>query len=151
MPELSGICNGTWVLADDTLIRPVEAIFPEMVNRYPSHGNLLQIYKPERTTSPMSTTTSTLTPPQQSSSSTGKTFTAKAFAAQNAKSGLAATSIPRRDPRPQDVQIEILYCGVCHSDLHTVRNECESMMPTIYPCFPGHTMLGRLVNPQSAV
>jgi uncharacterized zinc-type alcohol dehydrogenase-like protein len=98
----------------------------------------------------MSATTSTLTPPQ-SPSAKGKTFTAKAFAAQSATSGLAATSIPRRAPGPQDVQIEILYCGVCHSDLHTVRNEWESMMPTVYPCVPGHEIVGRVVKAGSGV
>jgi uncharacterized zinc-type alcohol dehydrogenase-like protein len=99
----------------------------------------------------MSTTSSTLTPPQQKPSSTSKTFTAKAFAAQSAKSALAPTSIPRRAPGPQDVQIDILYCGVCHSDLHTVRNEWESMMPTVYPCVPGHEIVGRVVKAGSAV
>jgi D-arabinose 1-dehydrogenase-like Zn-dependent alcohol dehydrogenase len=46
-----------------------------------------------------------------------KTFTAKAYAAQSATSGMAPHTIKRREPRPQDVQIEILYCGICHSDL----------------------------------
>jgi uncharacterized zinc-type alcohol dehydrogenase-like protein len=92
----------------------------------------------------MSTTTPTLTSP--SSSSKGNTFTAKAFAAQSAKSALAATSIPRRNPGPNDVQIEILYCGVCHSDLHTAHGEWESMMPTVYPCVPGHEIVGRVVK-----
>ena len=45
------------------------------------------------------------------------------YAAESAQSPLAPFSFPRREPLPQDVQIEILYCGVCHSDLHTVRNE----------------------------
>src|SRR5258706_12628970 len=102
-------------------------------------------------TSPMSATSSTLTPPQQKPSSTSKTFTAKAFAAQSPTSALAPTSIPRRAPGPQDVQIDILYCGVCHSDLHTVRNEWESMMPTVYPCVPGHEIVGRVVKAGSAV
>jgi uncharacterized zinc-type alcohol dehydrogenase-like protein len=94
---------------------------------------------------------STLTPPQQAPSSTGNTFTAKAFAAQSAKSSLAASTIKRRAPGPQDVQIDILYCGVCHSDLHTARNEWESMMPTVYPCVPGHEIVGRVVKAGSAV
>jgi uncharacterized zinc-type alcohol dehydrogenase-like protein len=93
----------------------------------------------------------TLTPPAQSASSNAKTFTAKAFAAKSATSGLSATSIPRREPRPQDIQIEILYCGVCHSDLHQVRNEWENMMPTVYPCVPGHEIVGRVVRAGSAV
>lgn len=74
-----------------------------------------------------------------------KTFTAKAFAAQSATSPLAPFSFTRRSPRPQDVQIEILYCGVCHSDLHQVRNEWQSVMPTVYPCVPGHEIVGRVV------
>ena len=94
---------------------------------------------------------STLTSPQQAPTGTGKTFTAKAFAAQTAKSALAATSIPRRAPGPQDVQIDILYCGVCHSDLHTARGEWESLMPTVYPCVPGHEIVGRVVKAGSAV
>jgi uncharacterized zinc-type alcohol dehydrogenase-like protein len=44
------------------------------------------------------------------------------------------------------VQIEILYCGICHSDLHTVRNEWSSIMPTTYPCVPGHEIVGRVTK-----
>jgi alcohol dehydrogenase (NADP+) len=80
-----------------------------------------------------------------------QTFTAKAFAAQSPTSRLAPFSIPRRSPRPQDVQIQILYCGVCHSDLHQVRNEWQSVMPTVYPCVPGHEIVGRVVKTGSAV
>src|SRR5579862_493601 len=80
-----------------------------------------------------------------------KTYTAKAFAASDAKSGLAPASITRRAPRPQDVQIEILYCGVCHSDLHQVRDEWRSVMPTIYPCVPGHEIVGRVTGIGSGV
>ena len=60
---------------------------------------------------------------KETTSGKPQTFTAGAFAAQSPNSGLAKFSIPRREPRPQDVQIEILFCGVCHSDLHQVRNE----------------------------
>ena len=74
------------------------------------------------------------------------TYPAKAYAAKSATSGLAGSSVQRRDPRPQDVQIEILYCGVCHSDLHQVRNEWESAAPTVYPCVPGHEIVGRVVE-----
>jgi uncharacterized zinc-type alcohol dehydrogenase-like protein len=49
------------------------------------------------------------------------------------------------------VQIEILYCGICHSDLHTVRNEWSSIMPTVYPCVPGHEIVGRVTRVGSAV
>jgi alcohol dehydrogenase (NADP+) len=79
------------------------------------------------------------------------TYPAKAYSAQSATSGLAGSSIHRRDPRPQDIQIEILYCGVCHSDLHQVRNEWESVAPTVYPCVPGHEIVGRVVKAGSAV
>jgi len=64
---------------------------------------------------------------------------------------MAPFSVPRRSPQPQDVQIEILYCGVCHSDLHQVRNEWQSVMPTVYPCVPGHEIVGRVVKVGSAV
>src|ERR671937_1960721 len=76
---------------------------------------------------------------------------AKAYAASNASSPLSQVSIQRRDPGPQDVQIEILFCGVCHSDLHQVRNEWQGMMPTVYPCVPGHEIIGRVVKAGSAV
>src|SRR5580700_11347549 len=80
-----------------------------------------------------------------------KTYPAKAYSARSATSKLAADSIRRREPRPQDVQIEILYCCVCHSDLHTVRNEWEIVMATTYPCVPGHEIVGRVVKAGSAV
>jgi uncharacterized zinc-type alcohol dehydrogenase-like protein len=57
----------------------------------------------------------------------------KSFAAQDPTSILAPFDIQRRDPGVDDVQIEILYCGVCHSDLHTARNEWKG---TLYPCVP---------------
>jgi alcohol dehydrogenase (NADP+) len=68
---------------------------------------------------------------------------AKAFAAQNATSPVAPFSIQRREPGPKDVQIKILYCGVCHSDLHVARNEWGS---TMYPCVPGHEIVGRVTR-----
>ena len=80
-----------------------------------------------------------------------QTFPAKAYAAKSASSGLAPHIIQRRAPRAQDVQIEILYCGVCHSDLHQVRNEWQMVMPTVYPCVPGHEIVGRVVGVGSAV
>lgn len=76
---------------------------------------------------------------------------AKAYSAASETSPLAATSIPRRDPGATDVQIEILFCGICHSDLHTVRNEWKSVMPTVYPCVPGHEIVGRVTKVGSAV
>ena len=65
-----------------------------------------------------------------------------AYAAQSATQPLAPFSIDRREPGPHDVQIDILYCGVCHSDLHTARNEWKN---TIYPCVPGHEIVGKVV------
>ena len=79
------------------------------------------------------------------------TFAAKAFAARSASSGLGPLTVQRRTPRAQDVHIEILYCGVCHSDLHQVRDEWHSIMPTVYPCVPGHEIVGRVVKAGSAV
>ena len=78
-------------------------------------------------------------------------FMVKAYAAQSPTSQVAPLMIRRRDPRPSDVQIDILYCGVCHSDLHQVRNEWESAMPTVYPCVPGHEIVGRVAKTGSAV
>ena len=66
----------------------------------------------------------------------------KAYAAQGAATPLAPFEIERRDPGPDDVQIRILYCGVCHSDLHTARNEWHN---TLYPSVPGHEIVGRVV------
>ena len=74
--------------------------------------------------------------------------TVQAYAAQNATASLAPFSLDRRDPGPKDVAIEILYCGVCHSDLHTVRNEWKN---TIYPCVPGHEIVGRVTKVGSEV
>jgi len=70
-------------------------------------------------------------------------FNAKAYAAQNEKSPLAPFTIQRRDPRDQDVRLQILYCGVCHSDLHIVRNEWRE---TKYPIVPGHEIVGRVTH-----
>lgn len=75
-----------------------------------------------------------------------RTFTARAYAAASPTAAMAPFTIPRRAPGPHDVQIEILYCGVCHSDLHTVRNEWESALPTVYPCVPGHEIVGRVAK-----
>jgi len=78
-------------------------------------------------------------------------FNAKAYSAASATSPLAATRIPRRDPGANDVQIEILFCGICHSDLHTARDEWKSIMPTVYPCVPGHEIVGRVTKVGSGV
>ncbi len=78
-------------------------------------------------------------------------YNAKAYSAVSATSPLAPTSVARRDPNDQDVQIEILFCGICHSDLHSVRNEWSSAMPTVYPIVPGHEIVGRVTRVGSAV
>lgn len=70
-------------------------------------------------------------------------YNAKAFAALTQTSPLAPFNFQRRDPGAHDVQIQILYCGVCHSDLHTARNEWRG---TTYPCVPGHEIVGRVVK-----
>ena len=67
--------------------------------------------------------------------------TAQAYAAQSATTPLVPYSFERRDPGPLDVQIDILFCGVCHSDIHTVRSEWG---PANYPCVPGHEIVGRV-------
>lgn len=75
-----------------------------------------------------------------------RTVAAKSFAAQSKSSGLAAHTIARREPKASDVQIEILFCGVCHSDLHQSRDEWHDAMPTVYPCVPGHEIIGRVTK-----
>ena len=70
------------------------------------------------------------------------------YAAQNATSPLAPFNFERRDPGPKDVQIEISYCGVCHSDVHTARNEWKN---ATYPVVPGHEIVGRVMAVGSEV
>lgn len=65
----------------------------------------------------------------------------KAYGALDKHSSLTEMEIERRTPNPDDIQIDILYCGVCHSDLHTARNEWKS---TQYPCVPGHEIVGKV-------
>lgn len=78
-------------------------------------------------------------------------YRAKAYSAASATSPLASTAIERREPTEHDVQMEILFCGICHSDLHQVRNEWSGVMPTVYPCVPGHEIVGRVTKVGSAV
>ena len=78
-------------------------------------------------------------------------YNAKAFSAASATSPLASTTIQRRNPTENDVQIEILFCGICHSDLHQVRNEWRDTFATVYPCVPGHEIVGRVLTAGSAV
>lgn len=78
-------------------------------------------------------------------------YRAKAYSAVNATSPLALDQIKRRDPTEHDVQIEILFCGICHSDLHMARNEWKDVMPTVYPVVPGHEIVGRVTKVGAAV
>src|SRR5579872_4199860 len=75
-------------------------------------------------------------------------ITTRSYAAQNAASPLAPFSFQRREPGPHDVVIDILYCGVCHSDIHQARNEWNN---SIYPMVPGHEIVGRVSRIGSAV
>jgi uncharacterized zinc-type alcohol dehydrogenase-like protein len=70
-------------------------------------------------------------------------FATKGYATHAADQPLKPFSFERRDPTPRDVQIEILFCGICHSDLHIARNEWGG---TTYPCVPGHEIVGRVVK-----
>jgi uncharacterized zinc-type alcohol dehydrogenase-like protein len=65
------------------------------------------------------------------------------YATQSPTAPLAALSIDRREPGRRDVQIDILHCGVCHSDLHTARSEWGG---SVYPCVPGHEIVGRVTK-----
>jgi len=78
----------------------------------------------------------------RTSSTLASSRSVRAYAAESAASPLAAGTIRRRSPTADDVVIDILFCGVCHSDLHQVRNEWHN---TVYPCVPGHEIVGRVV------
>jgi alcohol dehydrogenase (NADP+) len=78
-------------------------------------------------------------------------YQAKAYSVASATSPFTSSSVPRREPTENDVQLEILFCGICHSDLHQARNEWSGMMPTVYPCVPGHEIVGRVTKVGSAV
>jgi uncharacterized zinc-type alcohol dehydrogenase-like protein len=72
----------------------------------------------------------------------------RAYGTSASNKPLGPMQIRRREPRARDIQIEILYCGICHSDIHTARNEWQN---TIYPCVPGHEIIGRVVKAGRAV
>ena len=72
----------------------------------------------------------------------------KSYAAHSPTDRLGPFEIDRRIPRPNDVVIEILYCGVCHSDLHNVRNDWGN---ALYPMVPGHEIIGRVLDVGPAV
>ncbi len=78
-------------------------------------------------------------------------YKTKAYSAASATSPFTSDTIQRRETTDRDVQIEILFCGICHSDLHTVRNEWSSIMPTTYPCVPGHEIVGKVTKVGTAV
>jgi uncharacterized zinc-type alcohol dehydrogenase-like protein len=78
-------------------------------------------------------------------------YKSKVYSAASKTSPLAASSIQRRDLTERDVLIEILFCGICHSDLHAVRDEWNEFMPTVYPIVPGHEIVGRVVEVGSEV
>jgi uncharacterized zinc-type alcohol dehydrogenase-like protein len=78
-------------------------------------------------------------------------YKTKAYAMASATSPLASTKIPRRDLTDRDVQIEILFCGICHSDLHYARDEWHNVLPAVYPCVPGHEIIGRVTKAGPAV
>ena len=90
----------------------------------------------------MASTVDVLTP-KQPAEKQGRIKTL-GYAAHSSTSPLQPFSFERREPGAHDVQIEVLYCGVCHSDLHTVRNEWENFMATTYPAVPGHEIVGRV-------
>ncbi|MDE1169608.1 MAG: NAD(P)-dependent alcohol dehydrogenase [Verrucomicrobium sp.] len=73
-------------------------------------------------------------------------YTVKAYSAKSPASPLAPYTLQRRDPLPHDIQMEVLYCGVCHSDLHQVRNEWADWNPTEYDCVPGHEIVGKVTK-----
>jgi len=78
-------------------------------------------------------------------------YNAKAYSVASATSPFVSGTIERREPTEDDVQMEILFCGICHSDLHQARNEWSGVMPTVYPCVPGHEIVGRVTRVGSAV
>ncbi len=78
-------------------------------------------------------------------------YQAKAYSVASATAPFTADTIQRRETTERDVQIEILFCGICHSDLHTARDEWSSVMPTTYPCIPGHEIVGRVTRVGASV
>lgn len=76
------------------------------------------------------------------------TMKVSGYAAPSATSALVPFAVPRRDPRAEDVAIDILYCGVCHSDLHTARNDWGG---SVYPVVPGHEIIGKVTSVGASV
>jgi len=75
-------------------------------------------------------------------------ISSRGYAARDARSGLAPFEFERREPEPNDVVIEILYCGICHSDIHQVREEWG---PSFFPLVPGHEIVGRVARTGAGV
>jgi len=71
-------------------------------------------------------------------------YKTKAYGTASATSPFGALEVPRRNPAPGDVQLDLLFCGICHSDIHHARDEWHALMPTVYPCVPGHEIVGRV-------
>ena len=88
---------------------------------------------------------------KEAAAQAAKTYEARAYAAPGATCRPAPATIRRRAPGARDVQLDIMFCGVCHSDLPQVRDEWKKTMPTTYPCTPGHEIVGRVVKAGSAV
>lgn len=78
-------------------------------------------------------------------------YDTRAYSAASATAPLAPSKIKRRAPTERDVQIEILFCGICHSDVHYTRNEWSDVLPAMYPCVPGHEIVGRVTKVGSGV
>lgn len=78
-------------------------------------------------------------------------FPTQAYGSNSATGSLKPLNITRRAIGPRDVLIDVLYCGICHSDIHQARNEWPSTFPTLYPCIPGHEIIGRVQAVGSAV
>ncbi|QLQ26115.1 MAG: NAD(P)-dependent alcohol dehydrogenase [Dechloromonas sp.] len=70
----------------------------------------------------------------------------KSYAAHSATDPLGPFDINRRSPGPDDVAIEILFCGICHSDLHYTHNDWADALPAVHPCVPGHEIVGRVTT-----
>ena len=77
---------------------------------------------------------------------TSASSNATAYAVADATAPLAPTTIARRGLTARDVQIDILFCGICHSDLHYAHNEWPDVLPAMYPCVPGHEIVGRVTK-----
>ena len=78
--------------------------------------------------------------------SKAKAYSTRAYGATSKSAAMGPLTIDRREPGDRDVQIEVAYCGICHSDLHTVRDEWNHVMPTVYPIVPGHEIVGKVTR-----